>query len=131
MSKLVKWGRWVVAAFLALQGVLALRIIALTLPRAFAHASKPAPARDFTVVGLCVLFFVCAWGIAKWRRWAHTLTFILLVFEFVVFLETLATAGWAESSARMALEGIFSFGACVWLALPAVRMNLARRQQPA
>jgi len=114
VSKIANWGDWAVAGFLATQGILTLWMIALAFPRALRQPDTLTPPTDYIMVGMCALFFACAWGIVKWRRWAHTCTFGLLLLEFADFVVQLVTIGWAANSARFAFESaVPSVAACV------------------
>jgi hypothetical protein len=132
MNKLVNWGHWAVAAFLAIQGILTLWNIALVFPPAWRRPDTLTPSTGYIMVGLCALLFACAWSIVKWRKWAHTCTFGLLLLDSADFVLQLATIGWAANSARFAFESaVPSLAACVWRVLPTVRTTLAQRQQMA
>ena len=87
------------------------------------------PPTDYITIALCVAFFASAWGIVKWRKWAHTCAFGILLLEVAAFCVSVVAVGWGTLSQRLVPESILSATACVWLALPAVRMALIQRQQ--
>jgi hypothetical protein len=130
MTKVVNWGHWAVATFLAVQGLGLLRWVAADALRAWRDPHKPMAVFVPPTVGLCGLLLVSAWGILKWRRWAHTSTLALSVVELATFAVAMTMLGvWAVPPASIASWLGLNLAACVWLALPAVRTRYRQRQQ--
>lgn len=130
MSSLVKWGRWLVAAILAVRGFafLTYRIVPDVIEGYYGR-------QTFYPVYIRILwsvpFFWCALGILKWDRWARGLAIVLCAAEFVA-LEAAGTTGIRHRIDRGELLAmILAFAPPFWLLLPSVQAEYKRRSQTA
>jgi hypothetical protein len=123
MSKLVNWGRWLVAASIGFYIARGIYDDAL-----YVFASMHA-GRDWTyMIGvaarysvLVALFVVVGWGILIWADWAHGLLTLLMTVGVGVVLYALFTGG-RQALNWEVLGGLAIYSSTLlWLLLPAVR----------
>jgi hypothetical protein len=128
MSKLVNWGRWVVAAILVIRGFafLTYRIVPDVIEGYYGR-------QTFYPVYMRILwsvpFFLCALGILKWDRWALGLATALCVCEIVV-INVVGTTGILHQVDRGEVLAMILAGTpLMWLVLPSVQAEFKRRNQ--
>lgn len=87
MSKLAKWGRWPASVYLAFRGAFVLHGIVLDLPEARTNPHTLGEAVGYFGfwISLLLLFAVSAWGVLRWRKWAHGIAAMLLLLDLVFF----------------------------------------------
>ena len=130
MNKIVDWGHWLVAAVLAVKGFALLYEIVAYLPQAWRHPNTLTYPTDHLALGLCALYFACAWGILTWRSWGRKVALAITAFESVIVAALMVvTYGLAIFNARMNLIALLNCAAMIWLVLPAVRAEYLRRNQ--
>ncbi len=126
MNKFVSWGHFVVAALFA---IVAFADLSLALIR-FLHsghilvaASRQVntPTNHFPISA--ILFLACAWGILKWRTWAHTLAIVVCAVDMLLLFLVPHTGGLSTSLVVLMLL----FAAILsWLLTPSVRARFAK-----
>ena len=132
MSKIVNWGRWVIAVYFAAWGLESLWKIILR----FSNLLREYPKElTHTIVAFDAFFwiaaFACAWGILKWRLWARKLGIVLSAFWALAIglgFGFRLQAGGKPNFFWLLLLSIGSL-ALIWLLLPAVRLEYSRRNQ--
>ena len=128
MSKIVNWGHWLVAAIFAANGVLT---YGSELSEALTNALKTQAS--FYPVYLnaieCVAFLLCAWGIMKWRLWAHILGILLSGIELAILLFAAFVGSLVDYDPRVWALPAVIFSVLIWLLLPAVWTEHLRRNQ--
>ena len=124
MSKLVIWGRLVVALISA--SIAALCICEIMGPLIITGASFGSRSldADFLIAIFGVVFGLCSWGILKWRPWAHALAIGVSALE-AVFGSWAALVGDADSLFPI----ITAMLILIWLLLPPVRAAYWQRVQ--
>jgi hypothetical protein len=130
MSKLADWGHWVVFVILAINGfaVLTDRIIP-DVTEAFYGRATLYPV--YMKILWSIPFFMSAWGILKWERWARWLAIGLCMAELVGF-EVAGTTGIRhrpDISTLLAI--ILAATPLIWAFLPSVIAEFMRRNQTA
>jgi hypothetical protein len=133
MGRLINWGRWLAVAFFAVAGADLLWSALTSLPRILREHPQ-----EITYYFVWDAFFwiptlMCAWGIFKWRRWARSLGVALsavdlLLLSFICLSIYRSGAGLYAGWPLMTLIACFIL---IWLLLPAVRTEYARRDQMA
>lgn len=126
MSKVAMWGRWIVAlmaAALAGESVWAIADNTFSMERG-ARFGPRVPWADLEFAILGVISALCAWGIIKWRPWAHAVAFGIFGFE-------LLSGGLAVlvGDSDDLLYPIAAFLILAWLLIPSVRAAYWRRLQ--
>jgi hypothetical protein len=140
MSKLVNWGRWVVAGLLAAQGLAGLPG---TLKETI--ATIRSGQSTFYPIYMHILgataFLVCAWGLLKVHRWAYWLAVGIYLFEVIILVSLVAMRGPETIAIDVFIGGLHfdsvtlllpvaaAIACFVWLLLPAVRTEYLRRDQ--
>jgi len=132
MTKLVNWGRWAVAVYFALHGLLILFVALASAIFLFREGSGSFyPPSQRLIVSAA--FLLCSWGLVKMRNWAYWLAVGLSILEIIGTAAAFLTPRIAARVFGVVLEGIhFQLGsilipvttacAClVWLFLPSVR----------
>ena len=123
MSKLVIWGRLVVALISA--SIAALCICEIMGPLIITGASFGSRSldADFLIAIFGVVFGLCSWGILKWRPWGHALAIGVSAFEAFV-------GSWAALVGDTgSLFPITAALVLIWLLLPPVRAAYWQRVQ--
>jgi hypothetical protein len=130
MSKLVNWGRWPIAAILALCG------FAYLSDTIFSDVTNGFYGREtFYPVYMKVLwsfpFLMGAWGILTWRSWARGLAILLCTVEVAGFgiLGTIGIRHPIDGGELVAL--MLTCTPPIWAMLPSVRDEYKRRDQTA
>jgi hypothetical protein len=126
LSRLAESGRWVAASYLAVQGVYGFYAIIAALPGAWAHSDTLSYPVDYFGLGFSVLFAICAWGLFRWRKWAHATAATLCLFEIVSFGVQMViywpfSVPFALGDFRIALLPLIDIPVLTWLLLPDVR----------
>jgi len=133
MTKFAEWGRWGAAAYLAFRAMFSLREMIAALPKAWRDPGNLSHAVDYFGLGISLLFLLCAWGIVRWRKWAHGTAVTLVLVEIVFFLVVII-AFWPVSfflglaGHNLLLWPLLDLPVFVWLVMPDVRS--AYWQQP-
>jgi ABC-type transport system involved in multi-copper enzyme maturation permease subunit len=118
MSKLIKWGRSVVAASIAFTG-------AQGIYDAIGHLIG---ARDLILIAV---FVAVGWGILVWSEWAHFLLALIMALGVGVVTSVLITSG-REALNWHVLGALTLYSVTVlWLLLPAVRRKYWRKEMTA
>jgi len=124
MTKLVNWGRWVVAAYF---GMIVVGSIAGLFAVIISHVREN---QSFYPVYMGFFLLVpavaCAWGLVKWRHWAYVLALVLTSFAIFTVPLTYKVSGLHASDWELL---ILNCATLVWLLLPAVRARYSRRNQ--
>jgi hypothetical protein len=123
MSKIVDWGRWVVA-FLAC--AMAVECIGATIHNTslMSRAEGFSPGileANFLFLALAFVSTLCAWGIFRWRSWGYVLALGISAFELFAGAEAVMVG---DASPLFPLA---PFLVVVWLLLPTVRVAYWRR----
>ena len=130
MSKLVNWGHLLTAVIMAISGFAFLtdRIIHDVTQEIYGRATfYPVYMR----VLWSVPFFMSAWGILRWERWARALAITFCMVELAGF-EITRTTGirhGINSSAILAI--VLAVTPLIWGVLPPVRAEYMRRNRTA
>jgi hypothetical protein len=126
MNKFVSWGHLAVAALFA---IVAFADLSLALVR-FLHSGHILEAafrevnnstNHFPVSA--ILFLACAWGILKWRTWAHTLAIVVCAVDLALLFLIPHTGGLSTSLVVLML--LFA-ATLLWLLMPSVRARFAK-----
>jgi hypothetical protein len=129
MSKIVNWGHWVVAALFAAWGLDSLWRAVVGFPSLFRQHPSDITYHVVSDAFLWVAVLACAWGIFKWRPWAHTLGIVLSAF-FAVAMGLVFAVG-SQSGTKpnpyFAPTILIVCTVLIWLVLPAVRAEYRRR----
>jgi hypothetical protein len=126
VSRIAKWGRWLVAAFFALKGF---GLMYENIPH-FTHALRnhlPLSYEDYLMVLPWVLYPACAWGILTWRQWGQIGAIALSILELTVVVVMMAMYGPLTLDRNIILWSALNAGVVIWLVLPQVRSGYARR----
>ncbi len=122
MSRLVNWGRWVVAGYFGMIVVGSIAgLFAVIISRVRENQTLyPAYMGFFTIV----LALACIWGLVTWNHWAYVLAIVLAGFGILTVPFTYKAVG-----LRAADWGflILNCATRLWLLLPAVRAKYSRR----
>jgi hypothetical protein len=123
VSKIVNWGRWVVALLacaMAAESVWAIIHNTVSMSRADGVSPRILDA-NFLFLALAFVSALCAWGIFKWRSWGYVLALGISAFELFVGVEA------AMVGDVSVLFPLAPFLVVVWLLLPTVRVAYWRR----
>lgn len=123
VSKIVKWGRWVVALLacaMAVESIWAIIRTTVSMGRGGGLSAGILEA-NFLLFALALVSALCAWGIFRWRSWGYILALGISAFELFVGAEA-AVVG--EISPLFPLAPLL---VVVWLLLPTVRMAYWRQ----
>jgi hypothetical protein len=132
MSKIVSWGRWPVAAIMAVSG------FSYLFNRIFSDVTEAIYGGGtlypvYVKILSSLPFFASAWGILNWQRWGCTLAMILGVVEFAA-LGVEGTVGILHGhglDAGTVPAMVLAVTPPIWVSLPSVREEYVRRNQPA
>jgi hypothetical protein len=132
MSKLVNWGRRVVAASLVLQGLIEMGDAAAMLFRPPVGQPLTKPLLVLVVAPFVVaLYFVLAWGIWKWSGWAYWFLVVTNFGAFVLIPVLIFSGRLRELNAYKWAYVVLSVLTLIWLAMPDVYDQYWRRKQVA
>jgi hypothetical protein len=125
VSKIVDWGRWVLAASLTLEGVL----------HVVSEGQKSNPSL-FDMFFAGAFFFFLVYGVLVWSKWAHGLL-VVSGFLSVPLIAYLYVSGKAAEYGIQLLSPKYLMGdvlGCVeliWLLLPPVRAAYWHKERAA
>ena len=126
----VNRGRWLVAAFFAIEGG-AIAWSAVTGVVNGVGRSPRGESASFYPVYMDVLWsvatLVCAWGIYNWQAWARHLALFLSALDLVGAAAGIFVMGWSGTSVILTLAILLVGLVYVWLLLPSVRAEYARK----
>ncbi len=132
MNRLVTWGHWPGRSDSVGQEFGTLYEIVRHFPRAWHDSTVLTYPTDYFMMGRCAFYFVCAWGLLNWSRWAYVSTLALSLSELGVFAMMVAMDWSAALETRsIALWSALNGSVLAWLVLPSVRSNYRRSQQAA
>jgi hypothetical protein len=117
MRKIAIWGHWIVgliAAAIAAESIGGIAGNMLSM-QGGARFGPQVLYADFQFAIFAVFCALCAWGIIKWRRWAHLMA--LGVFAFEVYASGLAMLV-GDAGPLYFVTACFVM---IWLLLPSVR----------
>ncbi|HXZ11653.1 MAG TPA: hypothetical protein VEG64_04605 [Candidatus Sulfotelmatobacter sp.] len=130
MSRIANWGRWPVALMLTVSGFAFLsdRMISIVTEAIYGHRTVH---NVYWGVLCSVPFFLSAWGILSWQRWARLLAMALCMVEVVAFDIGGTTGIRHRIDGGTVLATILAGAPLIWAVLPSVRQEYIRRNQPA
>ena len=140
MSKIVSWGRWLVAISFAYQGLGILFVIEAIVVFVALKLNERMLFPALFALAVSAPLLACAWGIIKMRGWAYRLA---IAFAFLEVLAAILTVlAWRAKVTWLYLGGIsvhigpgFILAllpvtlSLVWLLLPSVRTAYWRRER--
>ena len=129
MSKLVNWGHWAVGIFFAFGAALSLSRDAVSFAQNVRSAFHGQPVSFYSFyldVLWSVLALLCAWGIIRWRLWAHYLALFLSIVDLAIIVGVVYFTWGMGTDIRFVCLSIVSALVTVWLLLPGVRRQYVR-----
>lgn len=130
-NRIATSGRWLIAAVLAAKGFATLYAIVVDFSRAWHDPGTLTYPTDYVAVALCVLYLASAWGIVKWRKWAHISAITLSFSDLAVLALALALDWSAALNRNVALWVAINCAAIAWLVLPSVRSRYQQKLRTA
>jgi hypothetical protein len=142
MTKIVNWGRWVVAGLLAGQGLAGLPSTLKETITTIRSGQGTLYPTYMHILG-ATTFLLCAWGLLKVHRWAYWLAVLIYAFEVIILFsvvamwgpETIATdifiGGLHFDSVTLLLPVVAAIACFVWLLLPSVRAQYMQKESAA
>lgn len=141
MSKLVNWGRWLVAGLLIAQGLASLSG-AFTEMISILRSGQGTFYPTYMHLLVAAAIVLCAWGIFRLHRWAYWLALVVCVLELVTLFGLISMTQGPETFTAELFIGDLRFdsvtvlipvaatiGCLIWLLLPVVRAEYLRRDQ--
>jgi hypothetical protein len=134
MSRAVDWGHWIAGAFFAFLGASGLWYGLTGIPKIMGRHSGEMTYYFISELFLCVAGILLAWGLLKWRLWARKLGIgisILLAsaFSYAFGMNLHSVYDVMKFRATPIIHGVAVGFVLVWLLLPSVRAEYARRNQ--
>ena len=126
MDRIVDWGHWVIATLFAVHAILNFNLSLLRVLHSqhILEGLWPSLVKAPSYVPIAgILFLACAWGIFKWRTWAHTLAVVLCAINLLVFL--FGSSSFHRPILMLSISMTFA-AMLVWLLLPSVRAKFAK-----
>jgi len=132
-GRVINWGRWTAALLIGAGGLDFL--VSRGIPALIGSFRKGQTFYPFYIdVLLSMPPILCAWGLLKWRDWAHTLAVRLCVFSLAML--PIAVISVRHSGFQpperfwlvLGFSAVFDVFVLVWLQLPAVRRRYHQDQ---
>jgi Mn2+/Fe2+ NRAMP family transporter len=70
---------------------------------------------------------LCAWGIFNWRPWGRYVAVILTIFGIIVAAVAFRSGGGSRTYAALTIAIVLNSLVLIWLLLPSVRAEYARK----
>jgi hypothetical protein len=128
---LVNGGRWLVASVFAIEGVtwvwssVVTRLIdSLT---GFARSEPVSFFLEYEGIMSSGTLLLCAWGIFNWRVWGRYLAVFLATFGVIVAIAAVRFGGGSRSYVALTFAIVLNSLVLIWLLLPSVRAEYARK----
>jgi len=128
---LVNGGRWLVAAIFAIEGVTTVWSSFVTrLIDGLSGLSWGETGSFFLLYARSMsslTLLLCAWGIFNWRVWARYVALFLSALDFVGAVAGFYFVSWSRTNVALALAIVLNSAILIWLLLPSVRAEYARK----
>ncbi len=134
MSKLVSWGRWLVAAFLGIEGFSLLVGSVIRIIYGVIRARHGEPVSfysEYMDLLWSIPLLLCARGVMKWRPWAHHLALFVAIVNLGIAVPVFFLFPRGGFGIEMALITLVAASMATWLLLPTVRTEYRQREQVA
>jgi hypothetical protein len=131
MSTVVNWGHWIVGILFTISGLGLLISETASLVggvRNVLHGEPVSFYSDYLGLLWSATTLLCAWGIFKWRLWAHYLALFFGVVNVVVAVAAVSSWGLGSKwEVTFVSALVLSLLVTTWLLLPAVRRQYVQR----
>ena len=128
---LVNGGRWLVAAVFAIEGVTIVWSSVVTrLIDTLSGFSRGEPVSFYPVYAGIMssgTLLLCAWGVFNWRVWGRYLAICFMTFYIIVAMAAFRFGGGSGSYVTLSFAMALNILVLIWLLLPSVRAEYARK----